>query len=340
MVLIRITAGLRQAILIEEEKIMAQTYRTTGLERIRSCYMKLSPNERDALARGSLTLEQASSIEHELQKAGLSLSEHHQELRRCIFDAGVEQNYLEDSKVKSTISLGDISRYLIKATRLYVKDDEVRGFQPAVVCAIAKGNMYGVQVAGISAVTRDVTGAQIAGIFAIAEGNMCGVQVAGMIAKAEDVTGVQASGLAGIILGENNGLQISPIAYSKKGTGRQAGLLLWGPGNSWWNPSVFYQKIDENKEVPVFSLLPGIGRTIKRGVEYLLGRGNKKQKTVLEEKVQENLPTTSDYRILLEKEYGRDIAKEVNREMQGIEDMLAVEENDLELIGRRTKIQE
>ena len=172
-------------------------------------------------------------------------------------------------------------------------DGGVTGVQAAGLFAAANGDVKGVQTGLIAGANGDVKGVQAAGLVAIAGGNVKGVQAAGLIEGADGgVTGVQAAGLfagangdvkgvqaAGLIAiaDENNGLQISPIAYSGKGKGRQIGLLLWGPGNKWYNPSVIYQKIDDDSEVPMFSLMPAIGRKIKEGLRHVTRRTKNKR---------------------------------------------------------------
>ncbi len=64
---------------------------------------------------------------------------------------------------------------------------------------------------------------------------------------------------------KTNGIQIGAINFigTNIGTTKQYGLLLFGPNNSWWNPSIGYQKITPNTEKAYFPTFRKIGKAIK-----------------------------------------------------------------------------
>ena len=170
----------------------------------------------------------------------------------------------------------------------------VKGFQFGGLFAGADGNVKGVQ-AGLGAASVDVRGVQVglgvvaetvkgvqaglvsiayddikgvqAGLGVVAEGgNVYGSQV-GLISGADDVKGFQFGSLGAIAEGDVYGVQagLVSIARGEDSVGRQFGLLLWGPGNAWWNPSVGYQRLEPGKKVKPLG-------TLEKLVKKLFGK--------------------------------------------------------------------
>lgn len=147
------------------------------------------------------------------------------------------------------------------------------------------------QVAGVEAFASDVRGLQIAA-RPIAR-NVQGSQIGFLGGLAVNNYGLQINGFVGDESNENvYGIQVGPLVCAKnikvKGkqlgiisdadqmhgdqygllaratnrtsTGQQRGLLLWGPRNSWWNPSVFSQKLQPGKKL---GALPTLEKLVK-----------------------------------------------------------------------------
>ena len=98
------------------------------------------------------------------------------------------------------------------------------------------------------------------------DGNVSGFQGSLIAYAGGNVSGVQAGLLtatACTVNGSQYGLFVS--AYDCRSVGRQFGLLLWGPGNAWWNPSVGYQRLEPGKKVKPLG-------TLEKLVKKLFGK--------------------------------------------------------------------
>jgi hypothetical protein len=93
------------------------------------------------------------------------------------------------------------------------------------IADIERGDVSGLQLAGITTVARRVSGIQLAGIAAVA-GDLDGVQIAGTAAVAERVDGFQVAGIAAVARGGANS-QLAGIAAVTRGN---AGLQVAGIG--------------------------------------------------------------------------------------------------------------
>ena len=119
---------------------------------------------------------------------------------------------------------------------------DVNGIKMGLIISGAD-TINGIELGGLASISINVNGFQFAGIYAAIIGKINGYQIAGLAAHAEDV----------------QGLQIAPVCVNK--TGKQLGLLLWGAGNKWWNPSVGYQNASQ-EEVRPFGTFEKVGQSL------------------------------------------------------------------------------
>jgi hypothetical protein len=156
------------------------------------------------------------------------------------------------------------------------------GFHASIAIASAD-NVDGVAIAGITQ-AEHVQGVALAGYLAYVQ-DLYGYAAA----PATDVQTVHPGALAmGVITtvhGKMDGSQVGLVAISRakdaagenhgqNSTGNMYGLFLYGPGNKWWNPSIFYQQLVPGNQVPHFGTLTSIvnapSRIIRAGLEWLI----------------------------------------------------------------------
>ena len=159
---------------------------------------------------------------------------------------------------------------------LFPENGIVKGFQSGLVAITNK--IYGMQN-GVIVGAENVYGMQT-GFYVVVECDLKGMQNSLIFAGAKDVYGIQNSLFAGadnvygiqnsfygVVRGDLKGIQIGLHVFAKgrNSTGKQFGFLLWGPGNEWWNPSVFYQKLEPGKKVKPFGTLETIMKKVWSG---------------------------------------------------------------------------
>src|SRR3989338_6499127 len=165
--------------------------------------------------------------------------------------------YAQIAVVASTEKLSGVQAGLLYSSCAF-KRPNLPALQCAGVYATSRSGMT-IQGAALIAISGESTAVQAAGVYACAHD--VGVQLSGLAAEASRVSRVQAAvfaesarvdkgALQGALLYAScrnlQGLQIAPIAKAtRKSTGIQVGLFLYGPGQAWWNPSFFYQRLKE-----------------------------------------------------------------------------------------------
>ena len=120
-----------------------------------------------------------------------------------------------------------------------IERGDVSGLQVAGVTAVAH-RVSGIQLAGIAAVAGDLTGVQIAGTAAVAD-RMDGLQVGGIATVARGGTSSQLAGIATVARDANlqvagivnvarrlRGVQVAPINVASRVDGVQIGLINVG----------------------------------------------------------------------------------------------------------------
>jgi len=65
--------------------------------------------------------------------------------------------------------------------------------------------------------------------------------------------------------GKDKNLSIGIVHRARNVYGAQIGLLLWGPGNRFWNPSVGYQRVKDKTEVKPLGTLERIVKGLLKG---------------------------------------------------------------------------
>ena len=144
-----------------------------------------------------------------------------------------------------------------------VVECDLKGMQNSLIFAGAK-DVYGIQNS-LFAGADNVYGIQNS-FYGVVRGNLKGMQNSLFAFTEGDLKGMQNS-FYGVVRGDLKGIQIGLHVFAKgrNSTGKQFGFLLWGPGNEWWNPSVFYQKLEPGKKVKPFGTLETIMKKVWSG---------------------------------------------------------------------------
>jgi len=148
----------------------------------------------------------------------------------------------EDKDAAFTVGLiGSVvnNNEMIQVSDIFsISSGNIYGAQIANGINIAKGQVNGVQVAGIFNMGNDVEGAQVGGIFNLARfmngaqvggvasiaKHIDGGQISGVISIAKEINGAQISGLANVA-NTVNGAQIGIVNYSRECEGATIGLF-------------------------------------------------------------------------------------------------------------------
>ena len=117
--------------------------------------------------------------------------------------------------------------YNFSLNLLYGKVGGVKGLEISGLFGSAKGDVTGVQIAGLGNASNNVKGIQVGGI-GNASDNVTGIQIAGIGNATDDVTGIQIAGL-GNAADDVKGIQIAGIGNAADDV---KGIQIGGIGNA------------------------------------------------------------------------------------------------------------